>query len=55
MNEQLQRFLVGLGLAFCAGALVYVGEPVWSLLPAVAAVYVAGSLLWDVYNDTEPR
>ena len=32
MNEQLQRFLVGFGLAFCAGALVYVGEPVWSLL-----------------------
>jgi hypothetical protein len=51
MNEQLQRFLVGFGLAFCAGALVYVGEPVWSLLPAVAAVYVAGSLLWDVYKE----
>ena len=51
MNEQLQRFLVGLGLAFCAGALVYVGESVWSLLPAVSAVYVAGSLLWDVYKE----
>jgi len=51
MNEQLQRFLVGFGFAFCAGALIYVGEPVWSLLPAVAAVYVAGSLLWDVYKE----
>ena len=51
MNEQLQRGLISAGLAFCAGALVYVGEPVWSLLPAAAAVYVAGSLLWDAYKE----
>jgi hypothetical protein len=55
MNEQLQRGLISAGFGIIAGCLVYVGEPVWSLLPAVAAVYVAGSLLWDVYNDTEPR
>ena len=51
MNEQLQRGLISAGFGIIAGCLVYLGEPVWSLLPAVAAVYVAGSLLWDVYKE----
>ena len=51
MSDTLQRWLISAGFGIIAGCLVYLGEPVWSLLPAVAAVYVAGSLLWDVYKE----
>jgi hypothetical protein len=50
MSELVQRGGISLGLAFMAGCLVYLGSPVWSLLPAFAAVYMAGSLFWDVWR-----
>ncbi|MGA2886383.1 MAG: hypothetical protein ABSE80_14775 [Halobacteriota archaeon] len=50
MSEIIQRGLISAGFGIIAGCLVYLGEPVWSLIPAAVAVYVAGSLFWDVWR-----
>jgi hypothetical protein len=50
MSDTLQRGLISAGFAFIAGCLVYLGEPVWSLIPAAVAVYMAGSLFWEVWR-----
>jgi len=50
MSDILQRWLISVGFAFIAGCLVYLGEPVWSLIPAAVAVYMAGSLFWEVWR-----
>lgn len=43
----LNRYLTGLALTLAAVGLLVVGQPVWSLLPAVSGVYILGSTLWD--------
>jgi len=43
----LNRYLMGLALTLCAVGLFIIHQPVWSLLPAVAGVYILGSTLWD--------
>jgi hypothetical protein len=44
----LNRYLMGLVLtAFGAVLLFVLGQPVWSLLPAISGVYILGSTLWD--------
>jgi len=47
MTETFCRYCIGLCLAVCGAALVRLGEPIWAILPAVAAVYVLGSLLYE--------
>ena len=47
MSEDIQRYLIGGGLAGMAAVLAFLGEPVWSCLPAAAAVYVLGALLYE--------
>ena len=47
MNDTHFRYGVGACLAACGGILVGLGEPIWAILPAVAAVYVLGSLLHE--------
>ena len=51
MSEIIQRCLISAGFGIIAGCLVYLGEPVWSLIPAVVAVYMAGSLFWEVWRN----
>ena len=43
------RFKYGTGLVLLgfAAVLQYLDEPIWAILPAVAAVYVLGSLLYE--------
>jgi hypothetical protein len=45
MTDTLYKYGTGLVLVGYALALLYLGEPIWAILPAVAAVYVLGSLL----------
>jgi hypothetical protein len=47
MSVDTQRFLTGGGFAGIAAMLLFLGEPVWSLLPAAAAVVILGSLLYE--------
>jgi len=47
MNDPHFRYGVGAALAGYGAILLYLGEPIWAILPAVAAVYVLGSLLWE--------
>ncbi len=47
MNDDTKRYLAGGGFAGIAATLLYLGEPVWSLFPATAAVYILGSLLYE--------
>ena len=47
MNERTMRYLTGVCFTGIAACLLYAGEPVWSLLPAVAGFYVLGSLLYE--------
>ena len=39
------KYGTGLTLTGCALILLYLGEPVWAILPAVAAVAILGSCL----------
>jgi hypothetical protein len=48
MNDTHFRYGVGACLAAYGAILVYLGEPIWAILPAVAAVYILGSLLYDL-------
>ena len=43
----LNRYLMGLALTVGAVVLLFRGQSVWSLLPAVSGVYILGSTLWD--------
>jgi hypothetical protein len=47
MTDTFCKYGVGLCLAACGAILVGLGEPIWAILPAVAAVYVLGSLLQE--------
>jgi hypothetical protein len=47
MNDTHFRYGVGACLATYGAILVYLGEPIWAILPAVAAVYILGSLLYE--------
>lgn len=47
----IDRYLTGLALAVSAAILLYLGEDVWSLLPAIAGVYILGSTLWDTMKN----
>jgi hypothetical protein len=47
MNDTHFRYGTGLGLLGFALVLRYLGEPIWAILPAVAAVYILGSLLHE--------
>jgi xanthosine utilization system XapX-like protein len=47
MTDMLCRYGIGAGLIGYALALLYLGEPIWAILPAVAAVGVLGFLLHD--------
>jgi len=47
MTDMLCRYGIGAGLIGYALALLYLGEPIWAILPAVAAVYILGSLLYE--------
>jgi hypothetical protein len=47
MTDTLCRYGVGATLAAYGAILVYLGEPIWAILPAVAAVYILGSLLHE--------
>jgi xanthosine utilization system XapX-like protein len=46
MNN-IERYGTGLVLVGYALALLYLGEPIWAILPAVAAVGVLGLCLHD--------
>jgi hypothetical protein len=46
MNN-IERYDTGLGFIIFALALLYLGAPIWAILPEVAAVYVLGSLLYE--------
>jgi hypothetical protein len=48
MTDALYKYGTGLALAAYGAILVYLGEPIWAILPAVAAVYILGSLLYDL-------
>jgi hypothetical protein len=43
----MNRYLRGLALTLAAVGLLVIHQPVWSLLPAVAGVYILGSTLRD--------
>ena len=47
MTDKFCRYGVGAALVVYGLALVYLGEPIWAILPTVAAVYVLGSLLHE--------
>jgi hypothetical protein len=47
MTDTICKYGVGAALAAYGAILVYLGEPIWAILPAVAAVYVLGSLLHE--------
>jgi hypothetical protein len=47
MTDTFCKYGTGLGLLGFALVLLYLGEPIWAILPAVAAVYVLGSLLHE--------
>jgi hypothetical protein len=47
MNDTHFRYGVGACLAAYGAILIYLGELIWAILPAVAAVYVLGSLLHE--------
>ena len=47
MNDTHFRYGVGACLAAYGVILLYLGEPIWAILPAVAAVCVLGSLLYE--------
>jgi hypothetical protein len=51
MSDVFQRFIISACLAGMAIGLNYLGEPVWSILPATAAVVVSGWLLYDVWRN----
>jgi hypothetical protein len=51
MSNTLMRYLTGTALIFCAGALAYLGAPIWSLLPATSGVYVLGALLLEKIRE----
>ena len=42
-----EKYGTGLMLVGYALILLYLGEPIWAILPAVAAVYILGSLLHE--------
>lgn len=44
----MNRYLMGLALTVMAAGLLYIHQPVWSLLPAVSGAYILGSTLWDM-------
>ena len=45
MTDTGFKYGTGLTLTGCALILLYLGEPVWAILPAVAAVAILGSCL----------
>jgi hypothetical protein len=47
MTDTFCKYGTGIVLVGYALALRYLGEPIWAILPAVAAVYILGSLLYD--------
>jgi hypothetical protein len=47
MTDALYKYGTGLVLFGFAAVLLYLGEPIWAILPAVAAVYILGSLLYE--------
>jgi hypothetical protein len=48
MTDTRFRYGTGLTLVGCALVLLYLGEPIWAILPAVAAIYILGSLLYEL-------
>ena len=48
MTDTRFRYSTGIALVGCALVLLYLGQPIWGILPAVAAVYILGSLLYDL-------
>src|SRR5208282_1875173 len=53
MSDALVRYLIGTCLIFCAGALNYLGEPIFSLIPAAAGVYILGALLLEKIREVK--
>jgi len=51
MNDTATRYLTGTGFMICAGCLNYLGQSVFSIIPAVAGVVVLGSLLLDKIRE----
>jgi hypothetical protein len=51
MNDTLVRYLIGTCLLFCALALIYLGEPLCSLMPAAAGLYILGALLLEKIRE----
>ena len=51
MSDALVRYLVGTCLIFCGCALIYLGEPLCSLMPSAAGVYVLGALLLEKIRE----
>jgi len=41
----MRDYLVGMALAACTIALLVINQPVWAMLPAVAAIIVLGKVL----------
>ena len=55
MSDTLIRYLIGTCLIFCACALIYLGEPLCSLMPAAAGLYILGALLLEKIREIKRR
>ena len=51
MRDIFQRYALGTLFLFCACAQIYLGQPVWSILPAAAGLYILGALLLDLIRE----
>ena len=51
--DTLFRYGVGTVLMLWAMGLSFIGEDLFALIPAAAAVFVLGSVLYDVYKDSK--
>ena len=47
MTDTICKYGVGAALAAYGAILVYLGEPIWAILPAVAAIAILGVCLHD--------
>ena len=50
MSDTL-RYLIGTCLIFCSWTLMYLGEPLCSLMPAAAGFYILGALLLEKIRE----
>ena len=51
MSDTLVRYLVGTCLIFCGCALIYLREPLCSLMPSAAGFYILGALLLEKIRE----